>query len=138
MDRLLHRIGPLIGRLLLAAIFILAGIEKIRHFPDTLAHMSGKGLPAANVLLVLTIAIELGGGVMIALGVWARWAAVAIFLFLIPVTGIFHDFWNAAGPEAAQQLRSFMKNLAIMGGMAYIAAYGSGPFSLLRRSDAGD
>ncbi len=60
----------------------------------------------------------------------ARWAALAILLFLIPVTLIFHPYWTFEGQEARHQFHSFFKNLAIMGGMAYILAYGSGPLSL--------
>jgi putative oxidoreductase len=130
MQRFLHCAGPVIGRLLLASIFVVAGIQKILGFQGTVAYMASKGLPATSILLVLTILIELGGGLLIAVGLWARWAALAIFLFLIPVSLVFHPFWTMEGAEASTQMISFLKNLAIMGGMAYIAAYGSGPFSL--------
>jgi putative oxidoreductase len=121
--------GAPVGRLLLALIFIIAGWNKIPGFEKTAAYMASKGLPIVNVLLVLAILIELGGGLMIVLGWYARWAALAIFLFLIPVTIIFHPFW--ADPE---QFNSFFKNLAIMGGMAYIMAFGAGKFSLENES----
>ena len=124
--------GPLVGRGLLSLIFIIAGIHKITGFEQTAAFMAGKGLPVTEVLLVLTIVIELGGGLMILLGWQARWAALAIFLFLIPVTLIFHPYWTLEGQEATHQFHSFFKNLAIMGGMAYIMAFGSGPLSLGR------
>lgn len=125
MCRLLQQYGPLIGRVLLSVIFILAGWHKIGGFADTAAALAGKGLPVPEVLLVLTIIIELGGGLMILVGWQARWAATAIFLFLIPVTVIFHPVWADAG-----QFNSFFKNLAIMGGMMYLMVHGSGPLSL--------
>ncbi|MDZ7736121.1 MAG: DoxX family protein [Gammaproteobacteria bacterium] len=119
------RFGPLVGRILLSAIFIIAGWKKLTGFEGTLGYMVDKGLPFTEILLVLTIIIELGGGLLILLGWQARWAALAIFLFLIPVSIIFHPFWADPG-----EFNSFFKNLAIMGGMAYIVTHGSGPFSL--------
>ena len=125
MCKLLQQYGPLAGRVLLSVIFIIAGAKKIFGFAGTAGYMASKGLPMSEVLLVLTIIIELGGGLMILLGWQARWAATAIFLFLIPVTVIFHPAW-----ADAEQFNSFFKNLAIMGGMMYIMVHGSGPLSI--------
>ena len=98
-----------------------------RNFPRDV----GEGLAMAEVLTVLTIIIELGGGLLIIVGWQARWAAAAIFLFIIPVTFIFHAFWSVTDPQAQyMDMLMFMKNLAIMGGMLMIVAYGSGPYSL--------
>lgn len=119
------RFGPLAGRILLSAIFIIAGAKKLTGFEGTLGYMADKGLPFTELLLVLTIIIELGGGLLILVGWQARWAALAIFLFLIPVSIIFHPFWADPG-----EFNSFFKNMAIMGGMAYIVTYGAGPFRL--------
>ena len=87
--------------------------------------MASKGLPFTEILLVLTIIIELGGGILILTGLKARWAAAAVFLFVIPVTVVFHPVWSDAS-----QFNSFFKNLAIMGGMIYIVVFGAGPLSL--------
>ena len=122
--------GPLIGRILLAFIFILSGYSKIGGFQQTAGYMASKGLPMAQVLLVLTIIIELGGGLMLLLGWRARWAALAFFLWLIPTTLVFHAFWGIDAAQAQMQQIQFMKNLAIMGGMMYVIACGSGPYSL--------
>lgn len=124
---------PLFGRVLLALIFIIAGFHKITGFDGTAEMMAGRSLPLPQVLLVATILIELGGGLMILLGWHARWAALAIFLFLIPATLIFHAYWSVDPSQplmVKNQMNQFMKNLAIMGGMLYVVAYGSGPFSL--------
>ena len=121
----LNQCGPLVGRTFLALVFIIAGFGKITGWEGTLGYMASKGLPMTEALLALTILIELGGGLLLLLGFQARWAALALFLFLIPVTLIFHPFW--ADPE---QYNAFMKNLAIMGGMLYIMTFGSGPYSL--------
>ncbi|MGH8756366.1 MAG: DoxX family protein, partial [Burkholderiales bacterium] len=104
---------------------------------STADYMAGHGLPIPQLLLVATILIELGGGLMIALGWQARWAALAIFLFIIPTTLIFHPFWVADAAQMQNQI-NFMKNIAIMGGMLYIMAYGSGPFSLGKKDKCGE
>ena len=123
-------VGLLIGRILLALIFILSGFGKITGFAGAVGYMASKGLPVPELLLIPTILIEFGGGLMIAVGYKTRWAALAILLFLIPVTLIFHAFW-AVEPEQFQiQLIQFQKNLAIMGGMLYIMFSGPGPYSL--------
>jgi putative oxidoreductase len=117
--------GLLAGRLLLAYIFIVAGYGKIVGFAGTAGYMAKYGMPMVEVLLVGAIIVELVGGLMLAVGWKARWAALAIFLFVIPTTIIFHPVW--ADPGQAIQ---FQKNLAIMGGMLYVAFMGPGRLSL--------
>ena len=126
----MKRYGPLVGLLLLASIFNIAGLEKIAGFDGTVKFMASKGLPMVNLLLVATIMIELGGGLLIALGWHARRGALAILQFIIPVTLVFHAFWTFEGAEYTHPMHSFLKNLAIMGGMLYIMAAGSGRYSL--------
>lgn len=115
----------LVGRLLLAYLFVVAGYGKIVGFAGTAKYMASKGMPMVEVLLVGAIVVELIGGLMLAAGWKARWAAWAIFLFLIPTTLIFHPAW--ADPSQTIQ---FNKNLAIMGGMLYVAFMGPGKLSL--------
>jgi putative oxidoreductase len=123
--------APLIGRILIAQIFILAGISKLgTGFAGTAGWMASKGLPMAEVLLVLTIVIEIGGGLMILLGWKARTAAAVLFLWMIPVTFIFHNFWAVPADQKLVQTIMFQKNLAIMGTMCLIFAFGSGRYSL--------
>lgn len=117
----------LAGRILLALIFIKAGWGKIGGFEGTAGYMASKGLPLVPVLLVLTILVELGGGLLLAAGYKARWAALVLFLFLIPVTFIFHPYGDPA------QVNAFMKNVAIMGGMLMVLAFGPGAYSLDKR-----
>lgn len=124
--------GPLVGRILVAQIFFLSGISKITGFAGTLGYMGSKGLPMAEVLLVLTIIIEVGGGLMLILGWKARIAAIVLFLWMIPVTFIFHNFWAVPAEQMMTQQFMFQKNLAMMGAMLYIAAFGSGAYSLER------
>lgn len=125
---------PLFGRVLLSLIFIVSGASKIFKFANTAAYMESAGLPFSEVLLVGTIIIELIGGLMILTGWHARWAALVIFLWLIPTTFIFHAFWAVPAEQMQSQMNNFMKNVAIMGGMLYVFAFGSGAYSLDAKS----
>jgi putative oxidoreductase len=129
-DTALQRYLSLAGRILLALIFIIAGLRKITGFAGTAAYMAGKGLPMVELLLVATIVIELVGGLMLALGWRARLAALALALFTAVVTPIFHGFWAFPPEQFQAQFNSFMKNVAIVGGMLYVVAYGAGPLSV--------
>jgi putative oxidoreductase len=84
----------LIGRILLAVMFIISGWGKITGFSDNVGYIASQDLPLPQVLLVIAIAIELGAGLAIAVGWKTRWAAVAMMVFLIVITPIFHAFWN--------------------------------------------
>jgi putative oxidoreductase len=122
--------GPLVGRILIAQIFILAGISKIGGFAGTAAYMASKGLPMVGVLLVLTIVIEIGAGLMILLGWKARIAAIVLFLWMVPATLIFHNFWGVPAAQQMVQQIMFQKNLVMMGTMLLIYAFGPGKYSL--------
>ena len=127
---LVKQYGPLVARILLAQLFIVSGFGKIGGFGKTAAYMASKGMPMADALLVLTIALELGGGILLILGWQARWIAAAFFGFTFLAAVIFHPFWAVDAANFTSQLNNFMKNLSIMGGMLYVMAYGAGPFSL--------
>lgn len=136
MNTNLQHSAALVGRILLALIFIISGYGKIGGYAGTAAYMASKGLPLVDVLLPLTILIELGGGLLIALGWKLRWAAAAIFLFMIPVTLVFHNPAGLAPAEAQQQMIQLLKNLSIMGGMLGLVAFGPGRFGLDARKSA--
>jgi putative oxidoreductase len=120
----------LVGRILLGSIFVLSGFQKLMGYSGVVASISGKGLPMPEVLAVLTIVIELGAGLLLVVGWKARWAALLLFLFIIPVSLVFHNFWTMEGAQAAMNKIQFLKNVAIMGGMLMVAAFGPGRYSL--------
>ena len=120
---IIQNLGPMLGRVLIGILFVVAGVNKIMNTEGTMAYMEAHGLPVVIFLLVVTIIIELLGGLMIAFGWYARFSAIVIFLFLIPVTLVFHPITD---PEEINQL---LKNLAIMGGLLYVATYGPGNYS---------
>ena len=133
MPSFVNQFAPLAGRILLSIIFIMSGISKITGFAGTAGGMTSKGLPVPEVLLAASIVIELGAAAMIVLGFKARWGAAALFLWMIPVPLVFHNYW--AMPAADQQMQSimFFKNLGLMGGMLILMGLGSGPLSLGNR-----
>ena len=93
--------GPLIGRILIAAIFILSGYGKIGGFEGTVAQIASKGVPLPELAAAGAIALELIGGILLVIGWQARWAAAALFLFMIPTTLLFHNFWAFEPPQQA-------------------------------------
>ena len=128
--------GPLAGRLLLALIFVISGYNKLVGFDGTVGYIASKGLPLPQLAAAAAIAIELVGGVLLVIGWQTRWAATAIFLFMIPTTLIFHAFWAAPAANLQMETIQFMKNLCIMGGMLYVMAFGAGPLSVDNRKRA--
>ena len=125
--------GPLVGRLLIAAIFIASGYGKIGGFEGTVAQIAGKGMPLPELAAAGAIAVELVGGILLVVGWHARLAATALFLFMIPTTLLFHNFWAFEAAQQTGQRIHFMKNLAIMGGILYVMAFGAGPLSVDER-----
>ena len=117
----------LIARILLSALFIWSAFNKIMNPAGTQQYMTANGLPLVGLLYLATVAVELGGGLSVLLGYKVRWGAIALAIFLIPATLIFHT--NFA--DRMQQIM-FMKNLAILGGLLMIIQYGAGRISLDR------
>jgi putative oxidoreductase len=108
------------GRALAGLLFVVSGINKIFAFSYVAGWMSSMGLPLAGLLLAGAIALEVGGGLALITGFQARWASLALALFLVPVTLIFHAFWGAGAAEFQNQLNHFLKNVAILGAMLVV------------------
>ena len=123
-------VAALAGRILLALLFVIAGFGKIAGFDGTVGYMASKGLPMPQVLLVLTILLELGGGLLLMIGWKVRWVTLAFFLWLIPTTLIFHKFWGIEAAQVQNQMNHFLKNVSIMGGMLLLWALGPGAYSV--------
>ncbi|MDX2096921.1 MAG: DoxX family protein [Leptolyngbyaceae cyanobacterium bins.59] len=124
----MQRFIPLIARAFLAAIFIKSGTDKLLDPAATQQYMASAGLPLTGLLLAGAIVAELVGAVSVILGWKARWGAIALIVFLVPTTLIFHtDF------SQRMQLIQFLKNLGLIGGLLMVVAYGSGPLSLDER-----
>ncbi len=119
----------LIGRTMLAVMFVIAGYTKIGGFAGTVGYIASYGLPLPQIVAVLTIALELGGGLAIIVGFHARWAALALAVFTTVAALIFHAFWAVAPEQQMTQYLLFMKNIAISGGLLAITAFGAGGWS---------
>ena len=128
MDRL-SSAGLLASRVLLSGIFLFSGAGKIANFSATQGYMAAAGMKMTGMFLVLAILIELGGGLSLLLGYFPRVGALALLLFLVPATLVFH---RAVGDPG--QAVHLAKNLAIMGGLAAIVSVGGGEFSVRRRA----
>lgn len=118
-----------IGRFFFSLIFILSSVN---HFkPATAQYAASHGVPAAPVLVPLSGALALLGGLSVLLGYKPRIGAWLLIIFLIPVTLMMHNFWAVSDPQMHQmQMINFMKNLSMLGGAILIAYAGGGPFSL--------
>lgn len=123
----------LAGRILVAALFVISGYGKIGGFDGISGYIASKGLPMPQVLAALTIALELGGGILLIAGFKTRWVALAFFLWLIPTTFIFHQFWGIDAAQVQNQMNNFLKNVSIMGAMLLLFAFGPGAYSVDKR-----
>jgi len=120
-----------IGRVLIAVIFVLSGIEKVMDLGATAAAIGGKGLPMPYVAAVATAFVELGGGLLIIAGWQTRIVSLVLALFCAVAAYFFHDFWHyPAGPEYTNNMIHFLKNVSIMGGLLMLCAAGAGRYSL--------
>lgn len=119
-----------VGRVLLALMFVMAGISKLTNLEGTAGYIASGGLPMASVLAVIVGLLELVGGLAIAIGFQARWAALALGLFTLLASVLFHKFWAVAPDQAFVQQLMFMKNLSVAGGLFIVAALGAGPASV--------
>ncbi len=127
----------LVGRILLALMFVLAGISKITGFDGTVGYIASKGLPLPALLAIGTIILEVGGGLALIIGWQTRWAALALALFTLAASVIFHNFWAVAADQQFVQQLMFMKNMSVAGGMLVLAAFGAGSLSLDARRQGG-
>jgi putative oxidoreductase len=110
------------GRVGLASLFLLGGINKIPNFAATAARMEEVGLAPAALLLPATIALELVGGLIVALGLrWHQIAAAAPCVFTLATNAFFHRFWELDGQIAQLELSLFFKNVAIAGALLFVA-----------------
>lgn len=123
----------LIGRILYSAIFILSSFH---HFSKSvIGFAESQGVPMASILVPLSGIMALLGGLSILLGYKARWGALLLILFLVPVTLMMHHFWDVSDPQEQQmQMILFMKNLSMLGAALLLLHFGSGPLSLDKKA----
>ena len=121
---------PLVGRILLAAIFVISSLGKIAAPEGTQGYIASVGLPAPMLSYIAAIVIELGGGILLLVGYRTRLVAAGLAAFSIASALIFH---HALGDQ--NQLFHFLKNLAMAGGLIQVVAYGAGAYSVDNKSE---
>ncbi len=124
------------GRLLLAALFLPAGIAKITGFAGTVGYIASVGLPAATLAAVAAIFVEVVGGIALILGLGTRLAALALAFFTLVASFIFHAYWAVPADQAYVTELLFFKNIAVAGGLMVLAAWGAGGWSVDARRAA--
>tara|TARA_B110000305_G_scaffold231971_1_gene286201 strand:+ start:443 stop:865 length:423 start_codon:yes stop_codon:yes gene_type:complete len=126
----LHNTGALTGRILLAALFIPAGISKIVGFEGTVGYIASVGLPLATLAAITAIVVELIAGLALLVGYRIKLSAVILAVFTLVATVLFHNFWAMPADQAYMQQLMFMKNIAVVGGLLMVAALGGGTWVL--------
>ena len=110
------------GRALLGLYFIVPGITKITGFAAMSAYMEAHGVPLIPVLLSLTIVLQIGGGTSLLLGYRTQLMAFVLAGLTLVISLFMHDFWNVEeGLEQAHETQNFIKNMAILAGLLYLA-----------------
>ena len=130
MNASLQNALALVGRVLLALLFLPAGLSKIGGFSGTVGYIGSAGLPMPEVAAALAIVVEVGGAVALILGIGTRFAALALALFTLVATFAFHNYWAMPAEQVMMQQLMFFKNIAVVGGLCALAALGAGKLSL--------
>lgn len=132
----MNHVLNVLGRLLIAALFLPAGLSKITGFEGTVGYIGSMGLPAPALGAVIAIAVEVLGGLALIVGWQTRIASLVLALFTLAASVIFHAYWAAPAEQAFVVQLLFFKNIAVIGGLLILAAQGPGAFSLDARQSA--
>jgi len=123
----------LVGRLLLALIFLIAGVNKLLAVAGTAGYFTKLGFPMPEVMVWVAIVIEIGGAALLIAGWQTRRVAWLMILFVVIATAMAHRFWEFDAAQYANQMNHFLKNVAIIGGFVYIVVFGPGALSVDER-----
>ncbi len=130
MNNTYHPLVLLAGRVLIASVYLVAGVRKLMGFAGTVGYFTKLGFPAPEFVTVLAIIIEIGGGLLLVFGWKTRWAAWLIALFTLIAAFAAHRFWEVDPAQYANQMNHFLKNMAIIGGLIFVATFGPGRASV--------
>ncbi|RFB81123.1 DoxX family protein [Methylovirgula sp. 4M-Z18] len=126
----LHSVLMLLARILLAPAFLYSGVDKLVHWSAGQQEIAASGLPMVTVLHIVTVAIQLGAGLSVLLGIQARLGALMLCALLVPVTVLYHPFWQFSGTNFVEELNHFLSNLGLIGGFLMVLIFGAGPLSV--------
>jgi putative oxidoreductase len=130
MNGLFPALATLVGRILLALMFVHAGYSKIGGFDRTVSYIAARGLPLPQAGAVGTIVLELAAGIALILGFKARWAAAVLVIFTLAAMYFFHAFWAMPAEQVNIQRLLFLKNIAVAGGLLFVVVNGPGALSI--------
>lgn len=112
----------LLGRVLLAPIFLYGGFDTLRHPEPRVKVAQAAGAPKADLAVRANAALMVGAGALLLIGILPRLSAALLAASLVPTSLAGHQFWKKEGPERKQQLTQFLKNAAAIGGLLMLAA----------------
>lgn len=120
----------LIGRLFIALMFLPAGWGKLTAFAGSVGYTASGGVPMPEVATAIALIIEIVGSLALIFGFGTRWAALALAFFTLVASFFFHKYWAVPAEQVMIQQLMFFKNMAIVGGLLTLAAWGAGAWSL--------
>ena len=120
----------LIGRWLLALLFLPAGISKLTGFAGTVGYIASAGLPFPTLGALVAIAVEIGASLALIVGFQTRIAALILALFTLVASFFFHPYWAVPVEQQFVTQLLFFKNIAVVGGLLTLSAWGAGAWSL--------
>ena len=126
----MNNVLNLMGRLLLAALFLPAGLSKLSGFEGTVGYITSVGLPLPAVAAAGALAVEILGSVALVVGFQTRIVAAVLAVFTLVASVFFHAFWAAAPEQAFVQQLLFFKNIGVVGGLLVLVSSGAGAWSL--------
>ena len=126
----LESFGMLLGRILIASYFLVSGVTKVSSFESSLLLYQQQGVPYAALVLYLSTILLIFGSVFVLLGYRTRVGALFLITALLPITFVFHNFWEYQDDDLIFQAAFFFKDIAIVGGLLYVLSRGGGLCSI--------
>ena len=124
---------PLLARILIAPLFLVAGYNKLMAVAGTAGYFAKLGFPMPDVMVWVAIVIDIGGGLLLLIGWKTRWISWLLIAFVAIATFTAHRFWAVDAAQYANQLNAFLKNIAVIGGLLMFVAHGPGSASVDKR-----
>ena len=132
-----------LGRILIPIVFLVAGIQKVMNIGEIAQMLAANGVPVPDEIVpylagipkyealgYLLAAIEIICGLLVLIGLKARWAALVLIVYTACTIIFVHHFWDMQGDALIQNRADAVKYLSIMGGLLLIVAVGAGPSSV--------
>jgi putative oxidoreductase len=130
MSTSLKNVFALLARVLMAALFLPAGVAKVTGFAGTVGYIASVGLPLPTVGAALALVVEIVGSLALLAGFGTRMAAVVLAVFTLAASFFFHAYWAVPAEQVFVTQLLFFKNIAVVGGLLALAAHGAGAWSL--------